>query len=151
MPAYGFDPRGFDAIVARLGASWSILRRDTHALPERSTGEIAVDDANPIRGEAYVLWAYRVLLGREPESWAAVRNNTTKHDRRALVHDILTSQEFADVNGFAPFLTPEAAAAAQADELALLRAYRRLDPAGRAQLLALAERLDPASADRAGS
>ncbi len=102
-----------------------------------------MDDANPIRGEAYVLWAYRILLGREPENWAVVRNNASKHDRRKLVLDMLSSQEFADVNGLAPLLSPEAAAAEQADEMALLRAYRRLGPAERAQVLALADRLEP--------
>jgi hypothetical protein len=95
-----------------------------------------------------VLWAYRVLLGREPESWAAVRNNATKYDRRALVRDILSSPEFAAVNDLAPVPSEEAPAADQADELALLRAYRRLGPSRRAQVLALTERLERGPAPR---
>jgi hypothetical protein len=106
-----------------------------------STGETILDDASPIRTEAYVLWAYRVLLGREPESWAAVRENARKNDRRALVREIMSSQEFADVNGIAPFKADGETSAERADELALLRAYRRLSPAQRADLLARADRL----------
>lgn len=41
----------------------------------------------------YVRWAYRLLLGREPEI-LAIQNNPFKNNRRALVNSILTSREF---------------------------------------------------------
>jgi Sulfotransferase family len=54
---------------------------------EVSTGE-------PFDGEEYVRWAYRLLLGREPENLAAVQNNPYKNDRQRLVETVLNSAEF---------------------------------------------------------
>ena len=47
-----------------------------------------------IDGEDYVRWAYRLLLGREPESLATVQRNPFKNDRPRLVHQVLNSAEF---------------------------------------------------------
>ncbi len=51
-------------------------------------------DTEPADGEDYVRWAYRLLLGREPENEAAVKDNPYKHDRQKLVELILNSAEF---------------------------------------------------------
>ncbi len=50
--------------------------------------------AGPIAGEEYVRWAYRLLLGREPESLQAMRNNPFKNDPQLLVQFMLNSSEF---------------------------------------------------------
>lgn len=50
--------------------------------------------AGPIAGEEYVRWAYRLLLGREPESLETVRNNPYKNDRQGLIQFMLNSAEF---------------------------------------------------------
>jgi hypothetical protein len=47
-----------------------------------------------ITGEEYVRWAYRLLLGREPESPKAVQNNPFKNNRKRLVQEVLNSAEF---------------------------------------------------------
>ena len=46
------------------------------------------------KGEDYVRWAYRLLLGREPESLAAIENNEFKNNRQKLVEFFLESAEF---------------------------------------------------------
>jgi hypothetical protein len=46
--------------------------------------------------DEYVRWAYKLLLGREPESEKAVRNNPFKNDRHRLVEQFLNSGEFHD-------------------------------------------------------
>jgi hypothetical protein len=48
----------------------------------------------PFNGEDYVRWAYRLLLGREPDTLRTVQNHPFKHDRQGLVRAILTSTEF---------------------------------------------------------
>lgn len=52
----------------------------------------------PLNGEEYVRWAYRLLLGREPDSSAAVKENPFKDDRRKLVQAMLASHEFHIAN-----------------------------------------------------
>lgn len=42
-----------------------------------------------------VRWAYRLLLGREPESAAVIEAHLAKSDRQALLRSFLTSPEFA--------------------------------------------------------
>lgn len=63
-----------------------------------STGKAPVtpvgDAASPIKDEDYVLWAYRLLLGREPESADIVTLNPFKNDRESLVQSILDSDEY---------------------------------------------------------
>jgi hypothetical protein len=50
--------------------------------------------AGPFDGEEYVRWAYRLLLGREPDSLKAVQNNPYKNDRQSLIRQVLNSDEF---------------------------------------------------------
>ena len=49
----------------------------------------------------YVIWAYRLLLGREPETLDVVDNNPFV-DRSALVRHFVQSPEFAVNNGIGP-------------------------------------------------
>jgi FkbM family methyltransferase len=56
--------------------------------------------AGPFDGEEYVRWAYRLLLGREPESPATVQNNPFKDDRQGLIKSFLNSDEFRRNNSF---------------------------------------------------
>jgi O-methyltransferase len=53
---------------------------------------VGVDDRE------YVRWAYRLLLGREPESEAVVENNPFLGNRKALVESFVTSEEFLGAN-----------------------------------------------------
>lgn len=48
----------------------------------------------PASCEDYVRWAYRLLLGREPESLAAVQDNAFKNNRAELLKYFLNSAEF---------------------------------------------------------
>jgi FkbM family methyltransferase len=50
--------------------------------------------------EQYVLWAYRLLLGREPESPSALAK-TPYTDRRSLLRGFMSSPEFLTNNGLA--------------------------------------------------
>lgn len=50
--------------------------------------------AGALDGEDYVRWAYRLLLGREPESLSTVQDSPFKHNRRGLVDFLLNSDEF---------------------------------------------------------
>ena len=60
-----------------------------------------------IDAEEYVLWAYRLLLGREPESWEAIHNNPFKNNRQMLVDSVLRSEEFHIKNrGLTPLANP---------------------------------------------
>jgi hypothetical protein len=60
-----------------------------------------------IDGEEYVLWAYRLLLGREPESRDVIRNNPFKNNRQGLVNTVLRSEEFHTKNrGLPPLDNP---------------------------------------------
>jgi SAM-dependent methyltransferase len=52
----------------------------------------------PFDGEEYVRWAYRLLLGREPEGLEAIQNNPFKNDRQQLVKAVLSSDEFRKSN-----------------------------------------------------
>jgi hypothetical protein len=45
-------------------------------------------------GHEYVRWAYRLLLGRDPESIETIANNPFLNNRRRLVQSILESDEF---------------------------------------------------------
>lgn len=49
----------------------------------------------------YVRWAYRLLLGREPENDAVVENNPFRANRKALVESFVTSEEFSGNNSVA--------------------------------------------------
>lgn len=58
--------------------------------------------------EEYVRWAYRLLLGREPETVDVVKNHPFKNDRSDLVESILCSEEFQRVNlKLRPFFLPQ--------------------------------------------
>ena len=50
----------------------------------------------------YVRWAYRIFLGREPESEAVVENNPFLGNRRALVESFVNSEEFQSSHANAP-------------------------------------------------
>lgn len=52
----------------------------------------------PHAGEEYVRWAYRLLLGREPERPETIRDHPFKHDRQRLVQAVLNSDEFKKFN-----------------------------------------------------
>lgn len=66
---------------------------------ERSRSQAPNGDvAEPISGEEYVRWAYRLLLGREPESREAVQHHPFKDDRQRLVRTVLSSDEFKKLN-----------------------------------------------------
>ncbi len=52
------------------------------------------NNSAPIPGEEYVRWAYRLLLGREPENSDIMTRNPLKNDRQRLVETILNSEEF---------------------------------------------------------
>jgi SAM-dependent methyltransferase len=59
-----------------------------------------MDDAGPAAGVSRetVVWAYRLLFGREPESDEAVAGHQGAEDRRALVRGFLASDEFRSSN-----------------------------------------------------
>ncbi len=57
------------------------------------------DDSAKQTWEQYVVWAYRLLLGREPES-SAVLNECPYNNRRELVRAFVASPEFVSNNGF---------------------------------------------------
>src|SRR5450631_3210462 len=69
---------------------------------ENGSGSQAPDSnaPGPFKGEEYVRWAYRLLLGREPESLETIQNNPLKNDRQRLVEAILRSGEFQRCNSF---------------------------------------------------
>jgi 2-polyprenyl-3-methyl-5-hydroxy-6-metoxy-1,4-benzoquinol methylase len=52
------------------------------------------DNGAPIPGEEYVRWAYRLLLGREPENTDVMTRNPLRNDRQRLVEAVLSSDEF---------------------------------------------------------
>ena len=62
--------------------------RSSELSPPGSNGAGSFD------GEEYVRWAYRLLLGREPESPESVRENPFKNDRLRLLQFVLNSDEF---------------------------------------------------------
>lgn len=53
----------------------------------------------PISGDEYVRWAYRLLLGREPESEAVVQNHPHRNNREMLLKLTLLSEEFTTKHG----------------------------------------------------
>jgi SAM-dependent methyltransferase len=70
---------------------------------EEKGGETVVPASSAAKlldGEEYVRWAYRLLLGREPEDLEAIQNNPFKNDRRRLVQDMLNSPEFQNSHTF---------------------------------------------------
>jgi SAM-dependent methyltransferase len=69
---------------------------------------------DPSDGEEYVRWAYRLLLGREPENAEAIRNNPFKNDRQRLVRSVLSSDEFRRANSDASPVAGEHSAASNA-------------------------------------
>ena len=52
-----------------------------------------------IDGREYVRWAYRLLLGREPENDDVIENNPFNNDRARLVQAFLHSPEFLQRHG----------------------------------------------------
>lgn len=50
-------------------------------------------NSKPLNGDDMVLWAYRLLLGREPEH-NAIENSPFKNDRQRLLKAFLESPEF---------------------------------------------------------
>lgn len=111
-----------------------------------------LDNEEPARRDAgddeaeCVRWAYRLLLGREPESEAAVQQNPFKNDRAQLIRSMLCSEEFRSKHPSIP-LAPQdehqeeiereiqEALDGGFDEVALLHDYRRLGRTQRAQVL----------------
>jgi FkbM family methyltransferase len=61
-----------------------------------SSPEIAV--GGPVDSREYVRWAYRLLLGREPERSTVMENHPFKNDRQRLVESVLRSNEFRRAN-----------------------------------------------------
>ena len=74
---------------------------------EQRAGSQAIDgDAiAPVDGEEYVRWAYRLLLGREPESPDTIQSNPFKNNRQRLVQSVLSSSEFQRSNFFVSLLS----------------------------------------------
>src|SRR6516225_6955088 len=74
---------------------------------EERAGSQAIDgDAiAPVDGEEYVRWAYRLLLGREPESTDTIQSNPFKNNRQRLVQSVLSSPEFQRSNFFVSLLS----------------------------------------------
>ncbi|MGD9617682.1 MAG: FkbM family methyltransferase [Alphaproteobacteria bacterium] len=116
-----------------------------------------LEPIGPSEADEYVRWAYRLLLGREPESERTVSDNALKYDRQQLLCSVLLSQEFQAAN---PFISCDALAAAPAmdvpkdvheaighgyDEVALVHDYQRLDQAQKAWLLAMLRNLHGAA------
>jgi FkbM family methyltransferase len=69
-----------------------------HANERTTIQPLARDMPHPSDNEEYVRWAYRLLLGREPETADVVKNHPFKNDRRNLVESILHSEEFQRAN-----------------------------------------------------
>ncbi len=67
---------------------------DTKSLEKTGASAFSESAVEPAGPEEYVRWAYRLLLGREPENEESIRNNIFKNDRRRLVEEILGSEEF---------------------------------------------------------
>lgn len=61
----------------------------------------------PPDGREYVRWAYRLLLGREPESDDAVENNPFRNDRLRLLQSVLHGPEFVQRHGTAFAAPPD--------------------------------------------
>ena len=81
----------------------------------------------PFDGEDYVRWAYRLLLGREPESLETVENNPFKDDRKRLVRSVLDSDEFRNSNSFLWVPTPQSGLTAEFDIDGLRQRDKRWD------------------------
>lgn len=62
---------------------------------------------NKIDGRDYVRWAYRLLLGREPENEEVVENNPFRHDRLRLLQSVLHGLEFVQRHGTAFAVPPD--------------------------------------------
>jgi FkbM family methyltransferase len=66
---------------------------------QRARSQMLDDGATaPFDGGEYVRWAYRLLLGREPESPETIQSNPFKNDRERLVRAFLNSPEFRGSN-----------------------------------------------------
>jgi FkbM family methyltransferase len=91
----------------------------------------------PFDGEDYVRWAYRLLLGREPESLETVENNPFKNDRKRLVRSVLDSDEFRNSNSFLWVPTPQSGLTADKrwDNVAELRHRASAVPMGNGMIL----------------
>lgn len=70
-------------------------KNDEKAARLRARDDTATE---PFDGEEYVRWAYRLLLGREPESPEISEKNPFKNDRQRLVQFVLNSGEFKRSN-----------------------------------------------------
>lgn len=81
----------------------------------------------PFDGADYVRWAYRLLLGREPESPATVENNPFKNDRTRLVRSVLDSDEFRKSNSFLWPFAPQSGLTAEFDIHRLRQREKRWD------------------------
>ena len=55
---------------------------------EAPSADIQAGTPQPIDGEEYVRWAYRLLLGREPENTAVVKNHIHKNNRDLLLKSV---------------------------------------------------------------
>lgn len=61
---------------------------------EAPSADIQAGTPQPIDGEEYVRWAYRLLLGREPENTAVVKNHIHKNNRDLLLKSVFELEEF---------------------------------------------------------
>jgi SAM-dependent methyltransferase len=64
---------------------WLRSTQDGHAQAAEKADEISRED---------VIWTYRIMLDREPESDAAIQGALTSGSRRAFVEQVLRSEEF---------------------------------------------------------
>jgi O-methyltransferase len=63
--------------------------------------------AEPLDRRDYVLWAYRLLLGREPENSEAIENNPFRYDRERLLQAFLHGAEFLQRHGLSFAVPPD--------------------------------------------
>jgi hypothetical protein len=86
----GIEVKGFDCRLGLVHGENGDARCGAGVLADNPTQATDADD--------YVRWAYRLLLGRKPESHEAIRNNAFKNDRQRLVQYVLVSAEFERPN-----------------------------------------------------
>jgi O-methyltransferase len=65
------------------------------------------DVAMPFAGEEYVRWAYRLLLGREPENNDVIENHPFRDDRVQLLQMVLHGREFLQRHGTSFAVPPD--------------------------------------------
>jgi O-methyltransferase len=63
-------------------------------------------DMEQLDGRDYVRWAYRLLLGREPEDSDVIEHNPFRNDRVGLLQAVLRGPEFLQIHGNAFAIPP---------------------------------------------